>query len=131
MNTLPSSAYSVRPSICQPTVVTSCRRDRVGRVASSIRQFPEQPGVDGAEREPAGVGARPGFGHMVEQPANLARREVRVDEEAGAVLDHFAGTLGLQPLTILRGSPVLPHDRVVNRLTSVAVPEDRGLALVR
>ena len=32
MNTLPSSAYSVRPPVCHATVVTSWWRDRVGVV---------------------------------------------------------------------------------------------------
>ena len=38
MNTLPSSAYSVRPPICHATVVTSCCRDARRRRADVLQQ---------------------------------------------------------------------------------------------
>jgi hypothetical protein len=35
------------------------------------------------------------------------------------------------PVAVLGGPPALPHDRIVNRLARLAIPEDRRLPLIR
>ena len=102
----------------------------VGDVASSVRQLPQEPRIDGAEREPARIGAGAGVRHVIEQPPDLAGREIRVDEQPGPLLHQLAGALGFQPFTVVGGPPVLPHGRVADRLAGLAVPEDRRFALV-
>src|SRR6266852_9255490 len=96
-----------------------------------IRQLPDEPRVHRAERERAGVGAGARAGDIVEDPADLAGGEIRVDEQAGLGLDRFSGALRLQALAIIGGPAILPDDRVVNRRASLAVPDDRRLALIR
>src|SRR5262245_16639880 len=103
----------------------------VGDVCRVVGQLPDEPGVDGAERELAGRRPRAGARHVVEQPADLARGEIGVDEQAGFCLNRFAGAAGLQPFAVVRRAAILPDDRVVDRLAGLAVPDDRRLALVR
>ena len=67
---------------------------------------------------------------MIEQPGELGAGEVRVEEQASTLL-HLVFVAGLAQLLAAGGrSPVLPHDRVVDRLTGGPIPQHRGLALV-
>ncbi len=69
-------------------------------------------------------------GDRVEQPADFRRREIRVDDEAGATGDRL-GVAGGAPCAAERlGAPVLPDDRVVHRAAGGALPQHRRLALV-
>ena len=102
----------------------------VGDVPLSAGQLPDEPGVDRAERQLARRGAGAGAGHVVENPADLAAREVGVDEQPGLLLDQRPGAVRLQPLAEVRGPPILPDDGVVDRLAGLAIPDDGRLALV-
>src|SRR6185295_13578617 len=86
--------------------------------------------VDRAERQLAALGAWPRAGHVVEQPGDLGAAEVRIDDQAGALAYQALGADLLQLLALRRGAPVLPDDRVVDRLAGLPVPDDGGLALV-
>src|SRR5690242_18298111 len=94
-------------------------------------ELPHEPGVDGAERELAALGARARAGNVVEQPGELGAAEVRVDDEAGALAHQALGARRAQLLAERRRAPVLPDDRAMQRLAALAIPEKRGLALVR
>ena len=61
-----------------------------------------------------------------QQPLELRRREVRVGDETGALADQLA----VDARAPVGRAPVLPDDRVGYRLAGLAVPDDRGLALV-
>ena len=77
----------------------------VRRVHVAARQLPQQPRVDGAEREPVGRAS------LAQDPLELRRREVRIGREPGAGADLGGGQLA----AALGGAPVLPHDRRVDR----------------
>ena len=86
----------------------------VGRVAAG--ELEHEPGVDRAEDGVAG-----GL-DVAQQPLDLGRREVRVEDEAGALADELL-VAGLAELVAARGgAPVLPDERVVDRLAGVAGP---------
>ena len=51
--------------------------------ARAASQFPHQPRVDGAEGKLARVGSRLRARDVVEDPADLAGRKVRVDDQTG------------------------------------------------
>jgi hypothetical protein len=102
----------------------------VGDVLTSAGELPDQPAVDGAEGQLSGLGARPGAGHVVEDPANLAGREIRIDQQAGFLLHQRPGAVGLQPLTEIGGAAVLPDHRVINRVAGFAIPDQSRLALI-
>src|SRR5207248_8601910 len=69
--------------------------------------------------------------NLVEQPRDLGAAEVGIDHEPGAFGDETLGADLLELRAHRRRAPVLPDDRVVDRLAGLPVPDDRRLALVR
>ena len=92
------------------------------------RQSRNESTVPNASR-PCSAAARAPV-HMVEQPADLGRREIRIEHQAGLVRDRGLMAGGAQRRAGVGGAPVLPDDGVVDRLAVDAIPDDRGLALV-
>src|SRR6058998_3432901 len=87
---------------------------------AAARQLPDEPGVDGAEREPVRAA-------VTKQPFELRRREVGIGNEPGARPDEVLRQLA----TPLRRTTVLPDDRALHGLARSPVPQQRRLALVR
>ena len=86
--------------------------------------------VDRAQPQGAGV-ARPANRLVVlEQPAQLARREVGVERQAAALAHLVRASIGLEPVQHLLGALVLPGDDRGQRATALGVPGEHGLALV-
>ena len=102
----------------------------VGGVDLAAGQPPEQERIHRAERKPALLGRRARAIHVVEQPADLGRREIRIEHQAGFVRDRGLVPGGAQRRAGVGGAPVLPDDGVMDRLAVDAIPDDRGLALV-
>ena len=102
----------------------------VGGVNPPPSQVPEQPGVDRPEEEVATGGLLPGPRDPVENPLDLGGGEVGVDHQPGLVVDQLLVTVGDQLLGDVASLLGLPDDRVVDRLTGVAVPDDRRLPLI-
>ncbi len=103
---------------------------RVRHVPLAARQAPDEPAVDRAEDEVAGLGPRPRALDLVEHPGDLGAGEIAVDQQARLLGDGVGVALGDQPLAQPRRAPVLPDDGVVDRLAGVPVPDERRLALV-
>ncbi len=92
--------------------------------------FPDQPTLDGSEEQFSSLRPFPSAIHVVQNPLNLRPAEIGIDNQAGFAANHLLVSLFLQCLRIIRGSPALPHDGVVNRLPGNLVPHHRGLPLV-
>ena len=103
----------------------------VGDVERAPAKLPQQPAVDRAEGEVAGLGLLARAVDVVEDPPDLGAGEVGVDHEAGLLLEEVGVALVLELVAEAGRAPVLPHDRVVDGLPRLPVPDDRGLALVR
>ena len=73
-------------------------------------QPPQQPGVDGAEGEPAGLGGGARAVHVVEQPGQLGGGEIGVEQQAGAFGDQRLVAGGAQRGAGGGGAAVLPDD---------------------
>ena len=102
----------------------------VGDVAMAAGEVPDEPGVDGAEGQLALVCAGATAGDVVENPGDLGRGEVGVEDEAGSVGD-VVGDAGLLELCAFGGgSAVLPDDGGVDGVAGCAVPDDDRFALV-
>jgi hypothetical protein len=67
---------------------------------------------------------------VVEQPGDLGGAEVRIDDQARPLAHQALGARFLQLAAGRCRAPVLPDDGVGDRLAALAVPEERGLALV-
>ena len=90
------------------------RRARRRRRAAG--EQPHQPGVDGAEGELAAPRRSARAGDVVEQPGELGAGEVGVEDEPGALANERLEAARLQRLARRRRAPVLPDDRVADRL---------------
>src|SRR5260221_11129720 len=93
----------------------------------SIRELPNQPGVDGAERQFAAIGFFASAGNIVEQPVHFGAGEVGVDHEPRFLLDHFCMSGRAQFVAERRGATILPNDGVMNWFASLAIPPTGGL----
>ena len=111
-------------SIVREALVTSVM------CVASLGELPDQPAVDGAERQLAGLGARRARRGRCRESSDLAAGEVGVDDEAGAFADELFVAVALQPVAEVGRAAVLPDDRVVDRLAGLAIPDDGRLALV-
>ena len=100
----------------------------VGHVHVSARQAPDEPRVDRPEEEFALLGARTRPRNVVENPLDLRRAEVCVDDQARFRTDVFRLALGLQAVAVLRSPAVLPHNGIVDRLLGLHVPDDGRLS---
>src|SRR5467141_5215244 len=87
---------------------------RIGDVELTAREAPREPGGDGAEGELAALGARAQAGDVVEQPLELGRGEIRIDDEPGLRLNGLLQAFALQRLAARGGAPVLPDDGAVD-----------------
>jgi hypothetical protein len=103
----------------------------IGGVHRAAGQLPHQPGVDGAEGELAACRCGTCAGHVVEDPLELRAGKIRVEDQPGLVAERLFEALFAQRRAGRLGTPVLPDDGVVDRFAGLAIPHDRGLALVR
>ena len=102
----------------------------VGDVRLAAREFPRQPGVDGAEGEPSFRRRLPRAVHMIENPLELRAGEIGVEDETGLLLNHRRMAQLLQRVAMLRRAAVLPHDGAVDGPAGRAIPHHGRLALV-
>ncbi len=104
---------------------------RIGERRAAAGEPLDQPRVERAGAQVAGAGERARVGHLVEEPAQLGRREVRIERQPGLVADaRGERRIGGEPLDERLRAGVLPDERVVERPAGAPVPGQDGLALV-
>ena len=96
----------------------------------TLAELVHQPGVDRAEEQVAVLRALTRTGNVLQDPAHLRRREVRVDDKTGFLAKGVREALLLELIRIVGGAAALPDDGVVHRLTGHAIPDDGRLTLV-
>jgi hypothetical protein len=94
------------------------------------RQSPEQERVDGAAGKLAAPGTRTCSRDVIEQPGELGGGEVGIEQQPGSRSHEILRPLSPKPCAGLRGAPILPDDRPVDRPPRGAVPHDDRLTLV-
>jgi len=102
---------------------------RVGDVGASPGQPRDEPAIHRARGQLAPLRPEPELG-VVEQPFQLGRGEVRIQQESAALPDQRLGPRGPELHATLRGPPVLPDDRRRHGLERLPLPEDQRLALI-
>ncbi len=126
-----SVANGLRPAPLVDVIEHGARGiGRVGHVVCTAGQVPDQPGIDRTEDQLARLGARAGALHVVKQPGQLGAREIRVQQQPGAIGHDLFETFGFQCLADVRGAAILPDDGVVNRFSGSAIPDQRCFPLV-
>ncbi len=104
----------------------------IGGMHGTIGELPDEPAIHRAECEPPLLCHLARASDLIQDPPDLAGREIRIGHEARLILDGLShhGVLaellyhGCRPAT-------LPDDRVVDGLAGLLVPNQRGLTLVR
>jgi hypothetical protein len=94
-------------------------------------ELERQPGVDRAEHRPARAGTLGEAVDLLQQPLDLRRREVRVEDQPGGRTDQRLVAAFPQLVAARRGATVLPDQRTVQRLAGGRIPDADRLALVR
>ena len=94
------------------------------------RQTPDQPRIHRSEHQFPLLGPFARTGHVVQNPLDLRRTEIGIDDQSRLLADHVRRTLILQFVAIVRSSPVLPHDRIINRFLRLGIPHNGGFTLV-
>jgi hypothetical protein len=113
--------------------VIECRARCVGGVGGvhlPARETPDEEAVDCSRGKLATFGAVAGAWYGVENPGDLGGREIRVEDEAGALGHHRLVALRGKFLRAGSGAAVLPDNGVVDRLARFAIPYHHCLALV-
>ena len=109
---------------------------RVGNVrhvdaaGGATGEVPDAPGVDVSEHDVAGIDLVTKTVDVVDQPPGLGSREVRRYGETRRGSEAILAAIRGQLVADLVSAGVLPHERVVDRLAGVSVPEHGGLTLV-
>ena len=102
----------------------------IGGVDPPLGQLVDQPRVHCSECQFAGFSELAGAGDILEHPGDLAGGEIGIDQKARALLNGLAMSRVAQALAEIGGAAILPDNRIVNGLSGVAVPQERGLALI-
>ena len=102
----------------------------IGNVTLAAGEFPDEPGIDGAEEDfaPLGPFAQPVLG--VQQMFDFRAREIGVNDQAGFAVECFFEPLGFELVADGGTDAALPDDRVGHRSARLSLPEDRGFPLV-
>ena len=122
----------VPPSLMDVVEHRAGRVRPIGRVDRTAGQIPDKPGIDRAERQIAGLRGLPRAGRAVEDPFDLARREIGVGHKPRLGRDARADVgIGTELFDERSRATALPYDGVRDRKARPTVPDDRRLALVR
>ena len=96
----------------------------------AVGELPKQVAVNGAEGQLAAFSALPSALDVLEDPAYLGCRKIRIDQQARACVEHVFQAARFQLSAKACSPPVLPDNRLVDRLTGEFVPHQRRLALI-
>ena len=104
-----------------------------GFIAIALRaasQIPQQPRVDRAEQQIAGLPALAGTFNIVENPLDLRCGRIGVNKQPSLVTELLRTILARDLVADRHRARILPHDRVVHGLPRILIPHHGGLALV-
>src|SRR5207244_12591018 len=93
----------------------------------SARELPDKPGVDSTGEQSPVAGDESDL-RFLEQPFDLARREVRIGAQTSVLGNECRLVAQLQ--TALRRATILPDDGARQWLPGIAVPKHNRLALI-
>ena len=102
----------------------------IGAVHLATGQPPQQKAVHRAKAQLTSLCTLACTLDIVQQPAQLGGGKVRVDEQAGALVDQLLVAVGLQLVAKGAGASVLPDDGGVDRLTGYCIPYQGGFPLI-
>jgi hypothetical protein len=102
----------------------------VGNVRAATGKVPDEPAVDGAERQLAALGARTGAVDVLEQPRDFGARKIGIDLQSAQLAHPVFDAAFAQVGAGLSGPSILPDDRRRDRRAGRAFPDQRRLPLI-
>ena len=97
----------------------------------AARKPPNEIGINGSEHEfPVFCGSTGSF-DIRENPCDLRRREIRIQQQPRLLGYHGFKSALSQFGAGFRSAAVLPDDRIANRRSGFPIPNNHGFALIR
>ena len=130
------SEFEVIETPCIPvTGLEFCHQSPTGigdicTVASTLRYFVNQPGIDGAESQVSDVCSAMSILGMVQEPGEFRAREIGIENQAGALAETWLQAFVFECFAERRRSAALPDDGVVYGTTRISIPEHCRFPLV-
>ena len=97
---------------------------------SALCKFPDKPCFNRSEKKPSGFRLFSCPRNMIENPFQFGCAEIRIDQKPGLFPDFLAVSLCLEAVAVFCGSPALPYDGMINRLSRILIPDNGGLSLI-
>ena len=94
------------------------------------RQAIDQPRIDGSEEQLSSLRARLRSLDVIQDPTQLGRREIGVDQKPRSGTDLLLHALRSQGVTVLCRATALPHDGAIDGLPRRFFPYHRGFSLI-
>ena len=96
----------------------------------SAGQIPDEPSVNGSEKQIAAFCECLRFGDILQNPADFCCGEIGINQKPCFFADFFGVALLLQRITIGCGSSALPDNGIINRLSWLLIPDNCCLPLI-
>ena len=102
----------------------------IGHMHLPAGEVPHQPAVHGTEPQVSRIGHGTRSGNVLQDPPDLGRAEIRIDDQPGLFPDAGGEALRFQAVAIIGRPPVLPNDGMADGLARAGVPDNGGFPLV-
>ena len=96
----------------------------------TLGELPDQPGLHRSEQQLALLCKLSRTLNIIENPLDLRRGKIRVNDQSRLLTVCLLETLRLQCIRNVRRSTALPHDRIIDRFSCLLVPDNRRLTLI-
>ena len=96
----------------------------------TLGELPDQPGLHRSEQQLALLCKLSRPLNIIENPLDLRRRKIRVNDQSCLLTVCLLESLRLQCIRNVRCSAALPHDRIIDRFSCLLVPDNRRLTLI-
>ena len=113
------------------------KHHRSGRICvisymnSTLRQIPNQPGIHRPKKQITCFCLLPRSCNMIQYPRNFRCRKISIRNQSRRLSYIIGQTIFHQFFNVICCSSALPHNRIVNRLSCMPVPDNRRFSLIR
>lgn len=103
----------------------------VGHMPPSLGEIPDQPGIHRAEQQFPRLGLLSGPRNSIQNPADLGSRKVGIQNQTGLLGKNFRPARRTKLVAETGRAAILPDYGVAYGSAGAAIPDERGLALIR
>ena len=96
----------------------------------SLRQFPDQPGLNRSEKEFPTFRLFSCTLYIVQNPFYFGRRKIGIDHETCLLTEFLCESLFLEGVAVLGSSAALPDDCMINGISGILIPYNCRFSLI-